>query len=385
MLFREVQPDISPLFASVGCFCIFNGKLLLLKRVKGKSYPGYWGVPSGKIAEGESPTKAVIRELFEETGILLSHDNLIEIKTFHVVNDDMNFLYTLFVTDLRLLPNIKLNDLEHVSYEWFTPEAALRLELVPDVDGCINEVFPHKQLELFEGYSPLVNLRIRPIEIELRNTLFGTGSFPEPTPNKIVSLGPPAVGKSTFLNALAKVDPLINVIRDTTWSRKGSNLNTFLKMAFEKGSKEYFFPFQLESLLRRYLYAISAPQNSAVDESIYTSLAYSRALLRLGWITKFEFQIFYSYYLLLERSMPKPTEIVFVTCDLHTMQKRIRDRRRRHEAFYSPDYIRALHFAFNEVAGDLERSGMSLTRLDSSVTSVDELIETYVAIKGNRN
>lgn len=384
MLFREIQPDISPLFASVGCFCIFEGKILLLKRVRGKSYPGYWGVPSGKIADGESPIKAVIRELFEETGILLSHDNLTEVKTFHVVNEDMNFLYTLFLTDLRLLPNIKLNGLEHTEHEWFTPEAALKLNLVPDVDGCIDEIFPHKQLELFEEYSPLVNLRISPIEIELRTTLFEKESTQAPVPNALVSLGPPAVGKSDFLDALSKLTQ-INVVRDTTWAKKGSNLNMFLKKAFEEGRKEYFFPFQMESVLRRYLCALSAPEKSAVDESIYTSLAYSRALLRLGWITKFEFQIFYSYYLLLERSMPIPTDIVFVTCDPVTMQKRMRGRRRKHEAFYSMDYLRALHFAFNEVAGDLERFHLSVTRLDSSKMSTNELIETYVAIKGNRD
>lgn len=67
MLYKKPRQNFNPLFKAVGCICIFESEVLLLKRVPGKSYPGYWGVPSGKIKENESPVKAIVRELFEET------------------------------------------------------------------------------------------------------------------------------------------------------------------------------------------------------------------------------------------------------------------------------------------------------------------------------
>lgn len=49
---------------------IHNGFVLLVQRSKTeKLAPGVWGVPCGKIDEGESPSEAVLRELEEETGL----------------------------------------------------------------------------------------------------------------------------------------------------------------------------------------------------------------------------------------------------------------------------------------------------------------------------
>lgn len=46
-----------------------NGKVLLGKRPEGNSLAGQWEFPGGKIEIGESPEKALIRELNEELGI----------------------------------------------------------------------------------------------------------------------------------------------------------------------------------------------------------------------------------------------------------------------------------------------------------------------------
>lgn len=47
-----------------------NNKFLLLKRSNSEhQYSNYWGLPGGSVEEGETPTDAVIRETFEETGL----------------------------------------------------------------------------------------------------------------------------------------------------------------------------------------------------------------------------------------------------------------------------------------------------------------------------
>ena len=53
------------------------GRLFLTKRSMEKSYaPGKWENPAGHVQAGENPEQAVIRELFEETGITVTEEQL---------------------------------------------------------------------------------------------------------------------------------------------------------------------------------------------------------------------------------------------------------------------------------------------------------------------
>lgn len=46
-----------------------GGRVLTLKRAKGKNDGIIWGFPSGKVNAGETQEDAVTREVYEETGI----------------------------------------------------------------------------------------------------------------------------------------------------------------------------------------------------------------------------------------------------------------------------------------------------------------------------
>jgi 8-oxo-dGTP diphosphatase len=46
-----------------------DGRLLLAKRPQGRPLAGLWEFPGGKVEAGETPEKALIRELDEELGI----------------------------------------------------------------------------------------------------------------------------------------------------------------------------------------------------------------------------------------------------------------------------------------------------------------------------
>lgn len=55
-----------------------NGKILILKRsVESKTNPGKWELPGGKVDQGEPFDKALIREVYEETSLKISLDNVI--------------------------------------------------------------------------------------------------------------------------------------------------------------------------------------------------------------------------------------------------------------------------------------------------------------------
>ena len=63
---------------AVGIWIMDNeGRLFLTKRSMEKSYaPGKWENPAGHVQAGENPEQAVIRELFEETGITVTVEQL---------------------------------------------------------------------------------------------------------------------------------------------------------------------------------------------------------------------------------------------------------------------------------------------------------------------
>jgi 8-oxo-dGTP diphosphatase len=55
-----------------------DGKILILKRsVDSKTNPGKWELPGGKVDQGEPFDKALVREVFEETQLKISLDNVI--------------------------------------------------------------------------------------------------------------------------------------------------------------------------------------------------------------------------------------------------------------------------------------------------------------------
>ena len=53
-----------------------TGEVLLAQRPEGKSMAGLWEFPGGKIETGETPERALVRELSEELAITVSEDHL---------------------------------------------------------------------------------------------------------------------------------------------------------------------------------------------------------------------------------------------------------------------------------------------------------------------
>jgi 8-oxo-dGTP diphosphatase len=64
-------PDARPPILTVVAVALVDadGRILLAQRPEGKPLAGLWEFPGGKIAPGESPEGALIRELDEELGI----------------------------------------------------------------------------------------------------------------------------------------------------------------------------------------------------------------------------------------------------------------------------------------------------------------------------
>lgn len=64
---------------SIGVLIIKNGKVLLVKHTQEAGHlTGTYGIPSGRIDHRESEKQAAVRELFEETGLKTSEEDLAE-------------------------------------------------------------------------------------------------------------------------------------------------------------------------------------------------------------------------------------------------------------------------------------------------------------------
>ena len=60
-----------PVRKAVRCYLIKNDKIIVTKYKEPNKKAGYYEIPGGKIEEGELPEQTAIREMQEETGIIV--------------------------------------------------------------------------------------------------------------------------------------------------------------------------------------------------------------------------------------------------------------------------------------------------------------------------
>jgi 8-oxo-dGTP diphosphatase len=72
-------------------------RVLIAERPAGKSMAGLWEFPGGKVAPGETPEKALIRELFEELSIDVCEDCLAPLTFASHAYPDFHLLMPLYV------------------------------------------------------------------------------------------------------------------------------------------------------------------------------------------------------------------------------------------------------------------------------------------------
>lgn len=73
-----------------------DNRVLIQKRPEGKEYPGFWEFPGGKIESGETPERALVRELNEELGITTIEKALFPISFISHARPDKHIVMPLF-------------------------------------------------------------------------------------------------------------------------------------------------------------------------------------------------------------------------------------------------------------------------------------------------
>jgi len=114
----------------VGCYFEYKNKILLLKRHPSQSQGNTWGLPAGKIEKGETPSKALVREIHEELGIRIKEEDLEEFNKMYVRRDTLDYIFYQFRTRFSTMPILKLDLEENIEARWVTISAALKLPLI---------------------------------------------------------------------------------------------------------------------------------------------------------------------------------------------------------------------------------------------------------------
>lgn len=106
---------------------ISGDRVLISKRKANQAMPLYWEFPGGKIDDGESPERALKRELIEELGIEVEVGSLYgELRTRTETVD----IFLQFFS-ARLLPMQTPSCLDVASWTWATKDELSRYRFLP--------------------------------------------------------------------------------------------------------------------------------------------------------------------------------------------------------------------------------------------------------------
>lgn len=122
------------------CLCCVlkcGDSVLVLKRSEDDDdMPGVWEFPSGNAEVGENLHKALIREVWEETGIELNKKNLKIISLQQYESEKEDYIKCSvqinFEVKLKRMPDVTLSE-EHTAYKWVTKNAK-------ELDEFLNEI-----------------------------------------------------------------------------------------------------------------------------------------------------------------------------------------------------------------------------------------------------
>jgi len=121
--------------AAVICDTIENKQRIFAAQRGYGQFEGQWEFPGGKIEEGETPIKALVREIKEELDIEIRVESLIDTieydyPDFHLT---MHCFFAAAVSDDFVLK-------EHKSARWLTKETIESVEWLPANLGLIQKI-----------------------------------------------------------------------------------------------------------------------------------------------------------------------------------------------------------------------------------------------------
>jgi len=104
--------------------------LFLFVQKSGDAYEDLvWSLPGGKVEKNEDCLKACVREVEEETAIILDPRQVKPITKLYISKPDFDYTYHMYHTKLDEQPEVRLSH-EHTDFHWSDLESAQELNLL---------------------------------------------------------------------------------------------------------------------------------------------------------------------------------------------------------------------------------------------------------------
>lgn len=135
--------------------CDGKGNVLVQNKKNHPTWHG-WNFPGGHVEKGEYVTPSVIREMQEETGLLIEAPRLCGIKEFHKLKDGKRYIVFLY-TASRFTGTLKASGEGEVF--WYPLSELAKSEKLIDGFGEMLSVFTNAELSevLYERSGEAVN------------------------------------------------------------------------------------------------------------------------------------------------------------------------------------------------------------------------------------
>ncbi len=133
----------------VHAFIKNDDSVLILKRNKWRAgnrlnaEPEKWDFAGGTVEKGELPKDAVIREVFEETGLKAKVNKIIYESSNYDESKDKVFITLVYECTVLSDVNVKINEEEHSAFEWVKIDEIKEKDydfvryIVPVVERCL--------------------------------------------------------------------------------------------------------------------------------------------------------------------------------------------------------------------------------------------------------
>jgi 8-oxo-dGTP diphosphatase len=106
-----------------------SNKILVVRRSpKENFFPGIYELPGGKVDFGESPEKAIVREVYEETGLITSVNKIFDSRSYLSKENTQHNIEIFYLLSLREIPKITLSK-EHDKYMWINYDSINNTDL----------------------------------------------------------------------------------------------------------------------------------------------------------------------------------------------------------------------------------------------------------------
>lgn len=133
-----------------------NNEFLLIRRSLNETVlPGVWDIPGGTLRDGEDPSDGAIREVKEETQLLIKNDLQIFYYTSNIdQSKNKQFVRLIFIGFCNNDSQVSLSPTDHDQYQWLSLDADLSdFQLVDYLADVIERA---KRISIFLN-NPTIN------------------------------------------------------------------------------------------------------------------------------------------------------------------------------------------------------------------------------------